>query len=107
MGRKWPPWKWWELSTDSLPHVAVYHVYLYAENGTVTLARYGIASGKVMWKVFGIDPARLVLADSPEVMRSRLTAEELRHYTLAEEFARSMLSASSSKDLRAMVRKES
>lgn len=72
MARRVPPASWWRLPSDGDPEASVYQLYSWSEGGTVTLTRYNVASKEPMWNVFGIEPDKLVPADSLDVLHARL-----------------------------------
>lgn len=61
-----PPWCWYKLTIDHDPEESRYQIHAYAEDGTVSVHRTSVATCAPMWSVFGIRPADLEPADSPE-----------------------------------------
>lgn len=79
VARRYPPWKWWTLRTDdeNVQYGTRYFVYSYAEDGTVQIVRHDVASGRAMYRVFGINPSDLNEADSPDDARKLMTTDEI------------------------------
>jgi hypothetical protein len=77
-----PPDHWYVLLSDSLLEgvvnpFAVYRVLSDALDGTLLIIRCCVATGKPMWRVFGIHPEELEPCADIDTLRARLTPDEI------------------------------